>query len=365
MDRRQFLASCAALPVVATHPGSAAAQARTYSPGSASWRTFEITTRLEIGSAGPGTRAWIPVPSVSADWQQPLDTTWTGNPRHAAIVADPIYGARMVAAAWDPAEQSPTIEVVTRVRARDRRVDWTRKVAPAARADELALNLRPTELIRTDGIVAATAARVTRSATSDLDKVRALYDWVVLNTYREPKVRGCGIGDIRSMLETGNLGGKCADLNALFVGLCRACGIPARDLYGIRVAKSAFGYKELGAGSSTITKAQHCRAEVWLRDYGWVATDPADVAKVMRQETATWIKDPHDDTVAPVFDALLGSWEGNWMGYNDAHDIVLPGSSGAPVGFLMYPQGETRGDRIDSLDPDNFKYAIQAREIAA
>src|SRR5256886_9266876 len=31
-------------------------------------------------------------------------------------------------------------------------------------------------------------------------------------------VRGCGIGDISWMLETRNLGGKCADLNALFVG---------------------------------------------------------------------------------------------------------------------------------------------------
>ncbi len=45
--------------------------------------------------------------------------------------------------------------------------------------------------------------------------MRALYDWVVTNTYREPKVRGCGEGDIKTMLETGNLGGKCADLNAL------------------------------------------------------------------------------------------------------------------------------------------------------
>ena len=49
-------------------------------------------------------------------------------------------------------------------------------------------------------------------------------------------MRGCGVGDIRAMLETGNLGGKCADLNALFVGLARAAGIPARDVYGVRVA---------------------------------------------------------------------------------------------------------------------------------
>src|SRR6202008_274316 len=86
------------------------------------------------------------------------------------------------------------------------------------------------------------------------------------------------------MLKTGNLGGKCADLNALYVGLVRAAGLPARDVYGIRVAKSGLGYKSLGAASENISKAQHCRAEVYLNEYGWVPVDPADVLKVMLEE---------------------------------------------------------------------------------
>jgi hypothetical protein len=54
----------------------------------------------------------------------------------------------------------------------------------------------------------------------------------------------------------------------------------------------------------------------------------------------------------------------NWVAYNFAHDVSLPGSPGAPVGFLMYPQAETtEGRRLDSLDPDRFKYEIMAREI--
>ena len=52
------------------------------------------------------------------------------------------------------------------------------------------------------------------------------------------------------------------------------------------------------------------------------------------------------------------------MGYNVAHDIALPGASGPKVAFLMYPQAETRGERVDSLDPDTFKYKITMREIA-
>jgi len=104
---------------------------------------------------------------------------------------------------------------------------------------------------------------------------------------------------------------------------------------------------------------------VWLDGHGWVAMDPADVGKVMRLETADWIKDARHPVVAPVNAALFGGWEGNWMAYNVAHDVPLPGSRGAKLGFFMYPQAETRGERIDSLDPDTFRYRITAREISA
>jgi transglutaminase-like putative cysteine protease len=364
MDRRSFISAGAALSLASLHSPSVRAQARTYAPATSDWRTFEITTRLEIAGAGPGTRAWVPVPGVDTDWQQSQPSVWTGNMREAALVTDPGSGAQMVRAVWADDEKSPQIDVVSRIRARNRSNDWSSKPRPAPPAD-LASNVKPTALIPTDGIVAATAASAVSGKASDVDKARALYDWVVNNTYREPQVRGCGVGDIKGMLETKNMGGKCADLNALFVGLCRASGLPARDIYGIRVAKSAFGYKELGAGSPDISKAQHCRAEVWLADYGWVAMDPADVAKVMRQETPEWIRDPRHEVASPVYGALFGAWEGNWMGYNVAHDVALPGSNGPKLGFLMYPQAETRGERVDSLDPDTFKYKITAREIAS
>src|SRR6185436_20004046 len=108
------------------------------------------------------------------------------------------------------------------------------------------------------------ANAITKGAGTDLEKARAIYDWVVDNTFRDPKVQGCGVGDIRFMLESGNLGGKCADINALFVGLCRASGIPARDVYGLRVAPSEKGPRSLGLASADATRAQHYRAEVYL-----------------------------------------------------------------------------------------------------
>jgi hypothetical protein len=55
----------------------------------------------------------------------------------------------------------------------------------------------------------------------------------------------------------------------------------------------------------------------------------------------------------------------NWMAYNFANDVALPGSTGAPVAFLMYPQAETPDGRLDCLDPDGFEYEISSRDVSA
>ena len=71
-----------------------------------------------------------------------------------------------------------------------------------------------------------------------------------------------------------------------------------------------------------------------------------------------------DPKVTAARTALFGAWEGNWLAYNFAHDVALPGAK-APVDFLMYPQAETAAGRLDCLDPDTFRYSITARELTA
>ena len=270
-----------------------------------------------------------------------------------------------IIAAEFPPGVKPTLTVTSQIATQNCAVDFSAGgAAPKESRVVLEHFLRPTKLLPTDGIVKETATEITKGAKTDVEKAQVIYEWIVDNTSRNPKTRGCGVGDIRFMLETNDLGGKCADLNALYVGLSRAAGLPARDVYGIRVAKSDLGYKSLGASSEKVTKAQHCRAEVYLNDYGWVPVDPADVRKVVLEEPPG-NRPLDDEMVKRARGRLFGSWEMNWMAYNFAHDVVLPGSSGAPVGFLMYPQAETSGGRLDCLDPDNFKYEITSRETTS
>jgi transglutaminase-like putative cysteine protease len=360
-SRRHFLQLAAAGGMIAS-PFAAFAQERRFAPQPGDWRSFEITTRVDVNLSQGATRVWMPIPSVNSDWQRCLDSSFTSNGNAKRVSQD---GADILQVEFEAATQQPYVELTARVQTQSRAVDWSRRTPASMDEKTRAYWLRPTSLIPTDGIVRTTAKQVVGEAKSDEDKVRRIYDWIVSNAWREPKVRGCGEGDIKSMLETGNLGGKCADINALFVGLCRSVGVPARDVYGLRLVPSAFGYRELGGNPANLKSAQHCRAEVFLEARGWVAMDPADVAKVMRQETPTWIKTVSDPVVAPVYRGLYGAWEGNWVGYNMAHDVALPGSRLGKLGFLMYPVAEDQQGRFDSYAPDDFKYQITARELKA
>lgn len=323
-----------------------------------------MTTRVEVLKPEGAAQLWIPLPSINTDYQHSLANQYETNGA-ARVVGDGKYGAKMLHVQFAAGTAQPFAQVTSLFETQNRKTDWSKKTAAQEDAATLKAWTAPTALLPTDGIVRETALEATKGAKTDLEKVRGIYNWVVKNTYREPKVRGCGTGDIKDMLETGNMGGKCGDINGLFVGLCRAAGVPARDVYGIRLVPSAFGYKELSGNPANLKSAQHCRAEVFLAGYGWVAMDPADVGKVMRLETPEWLKTTEHGVVAPVNKALFGGWEGNWLAYNTAHDVALPSSKGKPLGFFMYPNGETAKGRIDQLDPDNFKYTINARELKA
>jgi transglutaminase-like putative cysteine protease len=362
MDRRDFLRSVGMVSAAAAFPETSRLFARAAAPQP--WRTFEVTTNVQVLNPSGTTRIWLPAALVNpTPFQKTLANDFKAEGGTAKMIESKADALGIIAAEF-PAGVKPILSVTSLIATRNYSSDFSAVgKAPKVDNDSLEHFLRPTKLLPTDGIVKTTATEITTGAKTDMDKARAIYEWIVENTFRDPKTRGCGLGDIRFMLETKDLGGKCADLNSLFVGLARAAGLPARDVYGIRIAKSDLGYKSLGPATEIVTKAQHCRAEVYLDEFGWVPVDPADVREVVLEEPPGNLA-LDDDMVRKARARLFGSWEMNWMAYNFAHDVALPGSSGAPIGFLMYPQAETAQGRLDCLDPDGFRYEIKSREIA-
>ena len=364
MDRRDFIRMTAAASAGMTLPG-AVSQAFAQAPAAApaGWKTYEVTTRVEVLKPAGVTRIWLPTPlTQDTAYHRSLANSWQADGGTAAQWVDPKYGAGIVWAEF-PDGVRPVLTLASRFATRDIALDLSR---PGNAAPEdpavLARYTMATDHMPTDGAVKELSSSIVKGARGDVEKARALYEWIVENTYRDPKTKGCGTGDVKFMVENKLYGGKCADLNALYVTLARAEGIPARDVYGVRVAGSTLGYNSLGRAGGDITKAQHCRAEVYLDSHGWVPVDPADVRKVILEEGGG--KAPGDPMVLAARKRLFGSWEMNWLAFNTAHDLALPKSARGKIAFLMYPQGETAAGRLDSLDPDNFKYTIGAKEVA-
>jgi transglutaminase-like putative cysteine protease len=329
------------------------------------WRTFDLTTLVEILQPSGPTRVWLPTALLQDTPFQKTISNRFDAPGGTAELVEHKSDALGIVRATFPEGARPLLTLTSRVQTRDYVVDLSKPgTAPKAGRSELAHFLRPTALMPTDGIVKQTALEATKGATTDVEKATAIYEWIVANTFRNPKTRGCGAGDVRFMLESKDLSGKCADLNALFVALARASGLPARDVYGIRLAKSELGYQSLGASTENVTKAQHCRAEVHLDSHGWVPVDPADVRKVMLEEPPG-NRSLDDEMVKKARARLFGSWEMNWMAFNFAHDVELPGSSGRALAFLMYPQAETAQGRLDCLDAASFRYEITSTQVTA
>ncbi len=344
MQRRDFFKSIAAAGAVAVLPSRGRA-------APAGWRRFEITYRVALKNQKTPARVWLPVPQDALDYQRVIDLSWR-SPVAAEVLWEKASRAPIVSAAWPEPTAPREIEVTARVATRDRS-----GFSPDASAAERAEYLRPTASSPTDGIVLAKAREIVGPRTAPLDKARAIYDWIIDNTFRRAETRGCGLGNIAFMLEAGDMGGKCADINSLYVGLARAVGLPARDFFGIRVADSTVS-RSLGK-SGDITKAQHCRAEVFIDGKGWLPVDPADVRKVVLEEQVA----VGSDEVKALRERLFGNWEMNWVGFNYARDFTLPGQNGGPIGFLMYPYAETPEGSEDALDPESFAYAITAKEF--
>ena len=135
MKRRTFLkqgagrAACclAGLPRVARHAEA----------NEAKWRSFEVTTKIEVVDTAGVTRAWIPVPlMVDTDYfrRQGADT-WKGNAATSKLYRDEKYDAGFVYAEWPAAEKAPVLEVVSRFSTRDRFVDVTKPPVGTAKED--------------------------------------------------------------------------------------------------------------------------------------------------------------------------------------------------------------------------------------
>ncbi|MFZ5762496.1 MAG: transglutaminase-like domain-containing protein [Thermodesulfobacteriota bacterium] len=309
--------------------------------------TVTVAVDLSNQPAGQEVRLWLPYPVSDGD-QEITGVRVAGDFAESAVYADKVFKTPLLYARWGKGAASRKLTFTFQARRQEVvRRDFPRREAAWDKGD-YALYLAPTRLGPIDGEVKKLAARITAGKKGVLAKARAIYDWTVENTYRNPDTRGCGNGDVCRLLQ--DPGGKCADISSIYVALARAAGVPSREIFGIRLGKKQ---------TEDITTWQHCWAEFYLPGYGWVPVDPADVRKKMLVENL-----PLDaPQTKEARDFFWGGVDGYRVRLGEGRDLLLnPPQHGEPVNYLMYPFAQVGESTIDWLDPARFIYAITYRQ---
>lgn len=307
-----------------------------------------ITMNFDLSAQPHGrvVKLWLPYPVSDAN-QDITEVRISGNYARVAVYTDKVFQTPMLFVSWDKKATSRrlTFSFAARRKAVIRRDFPTKEAAWDPR--DYALYLAPTSLAPFNRRITALAAKITKGKRGVLAKARAVYDWTVDHTYRNPKTRGCGKGDVCKLLQ--NPGGKCADISSVFVALARAAGVPARDVFGIRMGKKP---------TQDITTWQHCWAQFYLPSYGWVPVDPADVRKKMLVEKLKL----HDPKTREYREYFWGGIDAYRIRLSSGRDLILnPRQHGGPVNYLMYPFAQVGSTTLDWLDPATFKYTITYR----
>ena len=293
-------------------------------------------------------RLWLPYPVSSPD-QDIEEVGISGDFAESAIYADKVFRTPILYVRWPVGADSrrltfsfkATRQEVVRRDFPDKEAAWD----PADYAQWLA----PTALGPIDGEVKKLADSITKGKSTVRAKARAIYDWICSNMYRDPKTIGCGKGDVCALLV--RPGGKCTDIHSVFVALSRAVGVPAREIFGIRLGKEAV---------TDISSWQHCWAEFFLPGYGWVPVDPADVRKAMLVKNLP-LEHPE---IKKLRDYYWGAWDPHRFELAVGRDLTLtPAQNGAPLNTFGYPYAEVGGKAIDFYDPAAFKYSITSFQV--
>ena len=323
--------------------------ALTIQPAWAKSRHGVVTLEVDLTNQPKGQEAklWVPYP-VSDQNQLVTNISVSGDFSSSAVYTDRLLGTPMLYAEWPKNATNRKLTFAFDVERQEIRQTKLPTKEPAWNSSDYSEYLKATSLGPIDGEVKKLAQQITKGKKTVLAKARAIYDWCCSNMYRDPETLGCGKGDVCALLL--KPGGKCTDISSVFIALCRASGVPAREVFSIRLGKKA---------EENITSYQHCWAEFFVPGYGWMTADPADVRKAMLVEKLE-LNDPKAKEYREFF----------WGGIDQyrvvlavGRDVVLnPPQTGAPLNTFGYPYAEVGGTMVDFYQPKNFTYTYHFKE---
>jgi len=284
-------------------------------------RSFEFTYETEVDNLPEGAKKvaiWMPYPV--SDPNQKIGRVDISAPYKFEKDKDPEYGNTILYLAGEtPDDGSIKVKMTFTVdRTEYLRRDFDHAVEHARGVSEggHALWLQPDRLVPLDERIQKLARDVTKGTTTDLEKARAIYEYTVSTMKYDKSGTGWGNGDIYWACDAKR--GNCTDFHALFTGLCRASGIPAKFDIGFPLPEKR-GEGEIGG--------YHCWAEFYLKGYGWVPVDASEAWKHPEKK-----------------DYFFGAHDENRVQLSTGRDVALnPPQAGDPLNYFIYPYVEVDG----------------------
>jgi transglutaminase-like putative cysteine protease len=294
--------------------------------------------RIEMLIAPPtGTQVlelWIPAPRN--DDSQTVTAASAPTPPRSTLTqqTDPVSGNTYIHVRIDNPLATVSFDASWTFERRDQaKSRFRRGASRELRTDEggpFARDLSATSFVPVTGRMKARAFSIAPSEAEPLNAARAIYDEVVRSLEYSTAGEGSGKGDVLWAADAGH--GDSTDFAALFVGLARARGIPARFLVGFRLPEGQ-------PGSESEIQAASAWAEFLVPDLGWIPVDPAD-AKVRPENRQ----------------ACFGNVDENRILFTVGRDLKLvPASKGDPHNFFIYPHAESDGVPVRVSSRFRFK----------
>jgi transglutaminase-like putative cysteine protease len=270
---------------------------------------------------------WVPVPST--DRWQIVRNLEVSAPSEYTITRESEYGNSMIYLSLKaplPSRLDLQFEVMIErqgfnVMSEDRRLHRDDK--PEAH------DLEPHELVPIDGVIAELARDATKGSTTQLEKARAIYDYVTDTMTYDKSGEGWGRGD--ALFACDSRTGNCTDFHSLIIGMARSCGIPARFVMGFSLPEDRVDGEIPG---------YHCWAEMYIDGIGWFPVDSSEASK-------------HPEKRA----ALFGGLDANRVQFTLGRDLELEPQASELQNYFVYPYVEVDGvthagvsSRISFLD---------------
>ncbi len=292
-------------------------------------RQFEFNYQVHVPAITSGSgplRIWIPLPQT--DQYQNISDLRIESPVAYKIETEPEYANRFAYFEIAPEKAKSPFDIVLRFTAvrREHRVPLQEARLAAVKqsktSPEMARFLQPDKLVPLQGVIAELARQATQGATDPLEKAKRIYDYVVATMRYDKSGQGWGHGD--AIWACTAKRGNCTDFHALFIGMMRASGIPARFEIGFPLpADKAEGN----------IPGYHCWAEFYLEGIGWIPVDASEAWKNPAKR-----------------EYFFGAHDVNRIQFTNGRDIRLDSvQRGERLNYFIYPYAEIEGKPFKDL----------------